>query len=41
MSRKIILSETQFRDLLKEENLTKSDVEKIVHIFLIGSNYFF
>lgn len=31
MSRKVILSEAQFRDLLKEENLTKSEVEKIVH----------
>ena len=31
MARKVILSEAQFRDLLKEENLTKSEVEKIVH----------
>jgi hypothetical protein len=31
MARKVILSEAQFRGLLKEENLTKSEVEKIVH----------
>ena len=31
MSKKVILSEAQFRGLLKEENLTKGEVEKIVH----------